>query len=253
MNRINRKQLILKKLQTTSTCSITMLAEELDVSSMTIRRDINALETKGIVTLENGFVVLNSGSLFEYSISQKQTIYLEEKKRIAQKALEYINDGDSIFLDAGTTPNQLAGLLNSKKNVLVLTHSLLVANSLANMSNIKLIMCPGEFRQASSAYMGPLTVEFISQFQIDTLFLGVDGISLDNGVSVPDIVDGYTKKCLIHNAKQVICIADSSKFGKNLLYGIAPLGEIDLIITDSNLDKKTSELFIKNNISFITV
>lgn len=253
MNRINRKQLILKKLQSTSTCSISTLAEELHVSSMTIRRDINALESNGIVTLENGFVVLNSGSLFEFNISQKQTIYLEEKKRIAKKALEFINDGDSIFLDAGTTPNQLASLLNSKKNVFVLTHSLLVANSVANMNNIRIVMCPGEFRQASSAYMGPLTNEFVSQFQIDTLFLGVDGITLENGVSVPDIIDGFTKKCLLQNAKKVICIADSSKFGNNLLYCIAPLSKIDLIITDSNLDKKTFDLYTKNHISIITV
>ena len=97
-------------------------------------------------------------------------INVSEKQRIAAKCMEYINEGDSVFLDAGTTPNELAALLRGKRNISVLTHSLLVANTTATMRNIKLIMCPGEFRENSMAFLGPLTDDFIQHFQIDTLF-----------------------------------------------------------------------------------
>ncbi len=147
----------------------------------------------------------------------------------------------------------MAELLRSKKNLIVMTHSLLAANALANAKKIKHIMCPGEFREQSMAYMGPLTDEFIENFQIDTLFLCVEGIDVEQGVSVVDILDGNTKKVLVKKARKVICIADHSKFNKSFFYKIAPLTDIDLIITDDGLDDDTKKQFEKNKLTLITV
>lgn len=253
MNGIARKQRILQRLEKNGSAGVAELAEELEVSSMTIRRDLASLAESGLVTVEHGGAVLNSGSLFERNMMLKKDTYADEKSRIAQKALEYINSGDSIFLDAGTTVNCLAGLLGSKKNIIVLTHSLLVANQTANMKGLRVIMCPGEFREDSLAFMGPLTDEFVTGFTIDTLFLGIEGISLENGVSVPDIVDGVTKKSLLQNAKKVICLVDSSKFGNDYFYRIAALSEIDLIITDTGLPQDTLDRYRKNSINILAV
>ena len=110
MNAIERKRYILDELQRNGSVVITDLAERIQVSSMTIRRDLNAMAEDGMVTLEHGGAVLNSGSLFECSISFKNEINVSEKQRIAAKCMEYINEGDSVFLDAGTTPNELAAL-----------------------------------------------------------------------------------------------------------------------------------------------
>ena len=106
MNAIERKRYILDELQRNGSVVITDLAERIQVSSMTIRRDLNAMAEDGMVTLEHGGAVLNNGSLFECSISFKSEINAAEKKRIAAKCMEYINEGDSIFLDTGTTPNE---------------------------------------------------------------------------------------------------------------------------------------------------
>ena len=220
MKNISRKQFILNKLQEQGSVTITELAEELQVSSMTIRRDLAALSSNGLVTLEHGGAMLNSGSMFEYTNKKKNEYMSQEKKKIAQKCLEYITEGDSVFLDAGTTAACVAELLRSKKNLIVMTHSLLAANALANAKKIKHIMCPGEFREQSMAYMGPLTDEFIENFQIDTLFLCVEGIDVEQGVSVVDILDGNTKKVLVKKARKVICIADHSKFNKSFFYKI---------------------------------
>lgn len=253
MKNISRKQFILNKLQEQGSVTITELAEELQVSSMTIRRDLAALSSNGLVTLEHGGAMLNSGSIFEYTIALKNEYMSQEKKKIAQKCLEYITEGDSVFLDAGTTAACVAELLRSKKNLIVMTHSLLAANALANAKKIKHIMCPGEFREQSMAYMGPLTDEFIENFQIDTLFLCVEGIDVEQGVSVVDILDGNTKKVLVKKARKVICIADHSKFNKSFFYKIAPLTDIDLIITDDGLDDDTKKQFEKNKLTLITV
>lgn len=251
MNAIERKRYILGELQRNGSVVITDLAERIQVSSMTIRRDLNAMAEDGMVTLEHGGAVLNNGSLFECSISFKNEINVAEKQRIAAKCLEYINEGDSIFLDAGTTPNELAALLRSKRNISVLTHSLLVANTAANMRNIKLIMCPGEFRENSMAFLGPLTDDFIQQFQIDTLFLSLEGIDLVDGLSVVDVLDGHTKTVLVKKAKRVICMADHSKFNKSFFYKIAPIADVDLVIADEGLDEATRELFRQNNIPLV--
>ena len=110
-------------------------------------------------------------------------------------------------------------------------------------------MCPGEFRYTSMAYIGQLTDQFISNFEIDVLFLAVEGIDLEFGVSVPDIVDGYTKTNLIQKAKKTICLVDSSKFKQKFLYKISDLKDIDLIITDNHLNQDVYQQFLKANIS----
>ena len=250
MNAIERKRYILNELQRNGSVVITDLAERIQVSSMTIRRDLNAMAEDGMVTLEHGGAVLNNGSLFECNMSFKSEINATEKQRIAAKCMEYINEGDSIFLDAGTTPNEVAVLLRGKRNISVLTHSLMVANTTANMRNIKLIMCPGEFRENSMAFLGPLTDDFIQHFQIDTLFLSLEGIDLNDGLSVVDVQDGHTK-VLVEKAKRVICIADHSKFNKSFFYKIAPVADVDLVVTDTGLDAATQELFRQNNVPLV--
>ena len=134
-----------------------------------------------------------------------------------------------------------------------MTNSLLAANSMTGMQDSRIIMCPGEFRELSMAYLGPLTTAFVSQFTIDTLFLALDGIDLEKGLSVPDFLDGTTKQSLIEHARKVICVADSSKFNHSFLYRIAPLSRVDCIITDKGLDEQTLERFSAENVRIITV
>ena len=246
-----RQEEIVRLVYERESITVAELKEILHSSESTIRRDLNAMAEDGMVTPEHGGAVLNSGSLFECSISFKNEINVSEKQRIAAKCMEYINEGDSVFLDAGTTPNELAALLRGKRNISVLTHSLLVANTTATMRNIKLIMCPGEFRENSMAFLGPLTDDFIQHFQIDTLFLSLEGIDLTDGLSVVDVQDGHTKKVLVEKAKRVICMADHSKFNKSFFYKIAPITDVDLVITDDGLDAATQELFRQNNIPLV--
>lgn len=236
MGGIERKLSIMKKIQEEGKANIAELAEEYGVSVMTIRRDLAKFAKEGLITLEYGGAVLNTGALFEYNMVMKQGECQEEKRRIARECVSYINDGDSIFLDAGTTICEIARLIAGWKNLTVMTHSLMVANVLSKNDSIDLVMCPGKFRATSMAYMGQLTDDFVSSFRFDKLFLAVEGVHPEAGVSVPNLTDGITKKNLVKQAKNVICAADSSKFGKSFYYCICGLEEIDMIITDTGLD-----------------
>lgn len=250
MNAIGRKQYIIQKLQKENYVDTVELAEELNVSSMTIRRDLGALAKDGLVTVQHGGATLNNGSLFEFNMTMKNESRMTEKLRIAQKCLQQVHNGDSIYLDAGTTVCSLAPLLKDKEKIIVMTHSLLVMNQLSD-SHLRVIMCPGEYRYDSQAVMGTLTEEFISQFQIDTLFLGVEGVDLEHGFSVPHISDGSTKRRLVQKAKRVICMADSSKFDTSYYYSIAPLRDADMIVTDSGIHPSILERYTQAGIQIV--
>ncbi len=243
MNAIGRRQFIIQKLQVESYVDTNQLAAELDVSTMTIRRDLNALADDGLITQQHGGAVLNNGSLFEFNMAMKNQKRMPEKMAIAKRCLDYIQEGDSIYLDAGTTVSCLPPLLKGKKNILIMTHSLIAMNQLSDCKNLRIIMCPGEYRFDSQAFMGVLTDEFISHFKIDTLFLGVEGIDLKYGFSVPSISDGATKRTLMQTAKQVICMADSTKFDTSYYYSIAPLSGADFIVTDREIDPGTRKRY----------
>ena len=253
MNAISRRQQIMKTLEAERTVSINNLSEEFSVSTMTIRRDLAKLSEEGLITVSYGEAFINDGAMFEYNTLLKQNEKKEEKIRIAKKCLEFINEGESIYLDGGTTVKEIANLLYKKKNIMVVTNSLLAANSIANFKNIKSIMLPGEFRETSMSYMGPLTNDYVKQFKIDTLFLAVEGIDVENGISVPDIADGSLKKALVNQVKNVICVADSSKFNRSFFYNVAPLEAINMFITDNGIDAETLDRFQQKNVSIITV
>lgn len=242
----DRRRIIMETLQDEGRADINALAEQLKVSSMTIRRDLKALAANGTVSITQGEAVLSEGALQEYNMLFKHQINLDEKKHIARRALDFVKEGESIFLDAGTTVKELAPLVSRVRNVNIMTNSLLVANSMSNLKEgTSLIMCPGTFREMSLAFLGPMTDDFIKSFKIDLLFLSVEGISLENGATTIDLLDGHTKRTLVQQAKRVICLADSSKFDSGFFYSIAPLADIDLFITDNNLSDGLYDEYIR--------
>lgn len=243
MGMIDRKIAIAQKIQLQGQVNVSELAAEYGVSAMTIRRDLAKLEQEGLVTVEYGGAVLKQKSLLEADMKQKQMKFLEEKKRIAQAALAFVHDGESVFLDAGTTVCEVARLLNQKRNLRIMTNSLLAANVLAASPENRLVMCPGEYRAMSMAFLGQATDEFLDSFHFDVLFLGVEGIA--DGIFVPDETDGITKKKLIRQSGQVVCVADHSKFGKTFHYRISGLEAMNHLITDRKLDELRAEAFRK--------
>lgn len=234
MRGTERRLAIINEIQKNGSGDINQLAVTFNVSTMTIRRDLAKLEQDGLIRIEYGGAILNDGAMFEYDMSMKLLDHKQEKERIARSCLDIIRDGDSIYLDSGTTVLEISKLLSRKKNIKIMTHSLLVANALAS-TDVNLIMAPGQFRNTSMAYMGQLTDSFIRSFKFDKYFLSAEGIEWNKGVSVPDIVDGVTKKTIIEQSDFVVGVMDSSKFNKSFRYKICDISKIDMVITDQGL------------------
>lgn len=236
MKAVERRQYILKSLQENGSVTIGELARVMDVSTMTVRRDLARMQDEGLLSVEGGGAILNGGSLFEFNMSEKAGKRQLEKEAIARACLELVGDGDSVMLDGGTTTLAIAPLISANHSLAIITNSLLIANEMAKTENPNVVLCPGRLRQVSMAFIGPLTDAFIQDFNVDVLFLGVEGLSIGQGVSVPDIVDGTTKRALVNHAAHVYVVADHTKFEKSYLYRIAPLRDIDAIVTDDGLD-----------------
>jgi DeoR/GlpR family transcriptional regulator of sugar metabolism len=213
------------------------LAKKFNVSVMTIRRDLRKFENQDVILISQGTVYLNKSVGSEESYILKKDKMIAEKIRIAQKAIEYINDGEVVYIDCGTTCAQIAEeLAKSNKNVTVMTSSILVVNALFMAENIDLCMLPGKYREKSIGFIGDLTIDFVRKFYFDKAFMGAEGIDTEYGISLPHLEEGLTKQAIARQANTVFVVTDHSKFSLKTLYSYADYNDIDYIITDSNPD-----------------
>ena len=236
MNASERKNEILKLLKEGS-MTLDELAKKFNVSVMTIRRDLRKFENQDVILISQGTVYLNKSVGSEESYILKKDKMIAEKIRIAQKAIEYINDGEVVYIDCGTTCAQIAEeLAKSNKNVTVMTSSILVVNALFMAENIDLYMLPGKYREKSIGFIGNLTIDFVRKFYFDKAFMGAEGIDTEYGISLPHLEEGLTKQAIARQANTVFVVTDHSKFSLKTLYSYADYNDIDYIITDSNPD-----------------
>lgn len=183
-------------------------------------------------------------------MGEKSEVMLNEKTHIAQIAVGQIKDNDTIFLDSGTTTLKIAERLKAK-NITVLTNSLPIALELSKKEDINLILTGGQVRWKTHALVGPLTEDFIKNFRVDKAFIGTNGISIEKGLSTPNVVEAYTKRAMIEIAKEVIVVADHTKFDRDFFVTIAPVSKIDFIITDVKVEKLIIDKFYEAGIGVI--
>ena len=252
MNASERKIEILKLLKEGS-MTLDELAKKFNVSVMTIRRDLKKFEDQDVILISQGTVYLNKSVGSEESYILKKDKMIAEKIRIAQKAIEYINDGEVVYIDCGTTCAQIAEeLAKSNKKVTVMTSSILVVNALFMAENIDLYMLPGKYREKSIGFIGDLTIDFVRKFYFDKAFMGAEGIDTEYGISLPHLEEGLTKQAIARQATTVFVVTDHSKFSLKTLYSYADYNDIDYIITDSNPDFNMSS-FENDKIKIVKV
>ena len=171
----------------------------------------------------------------------KQETLNEEKRRIGEFCTRFVNEGDAIFIDTGSTTLKVAEALADNKNLLVVSHSLAAQQVLARSSGIKMIAAPGVFREKTYGFLGQLTCEFVKRFKFDTVFLGMEGVDARHGLTVPDITDGETKRALVDQAVQVVAVADYTKIGVSYFMTIVPLERVDALVTNEGADPAVIE------------
>jgi len=250
-----RKNSILEHIAENGTIKIQEICEMFGISDMTARRDLNDLNRRGLVRRIHGGAVANLGRSYEPPFQTRSAKNEKKKKIIGEKAAELIYDGDSISLDVGTTTLEVARMLAEKRNLTIVTNCLQIANLLVGTLslevNARLIITGGIVRPRELSMIGNIPEEVYSNYHTDKAFLGIGGISLDNGLTEYNIEDSQIKKVLLQNSLEKIIVADSSKFGVTTFNTVGPLESVDTIITDSGAPSHLVEAIRKLGVNVI--
>ncbi len=227
-----RHQEIIELVQAQGQVSTEDLVERFNVSPQTIRRDLNELSQQDKIKRNHGGARIVTSS--ENSSYQTRKIFNQvQKQKIAQKLVEHIPDGSTLFIDIGTTPEAVArALLKEHQNLRVVTNNINVASLLMVKPDFKVILAGGEVRSRDGGVTGEATMDFVSQFRLDFGILGISGIDLDGSLLDFDYHEVRVKKAIIENSRSVYLGVDHTKFGRNAMVRLGGIEEVDLVITD---------------------
>src|SRR5580692_3376154 len=236
-----RREQILRLLEQTGILSVGELADRFAQSLVTIRKDLDDLASEGLLQRTFGGAVFSNRSLFNNSFRESARQHGQEKHAIASAALEYIKDGDTIILDAGTTALALAQLLKEQvKSAFVITCSVPAALELSS-AGYDILLLGGMVRNKSLALLGRETLRIIERYRADKAFLGSTGFTAEMGHSTPNPDDAQIKEALIRIADKTFVLVDSSKYGYNCLTSFAHLRDVHLTITDSGFPRSKAK------------
>ncbi|WP_214812475.1 MULTISPECIES: DeoR/GlpR family DNA-binding transcription regulator [unclassified Exiguobacterium] len=226
-----RHQLILQRLSEQKVVKLKELVDLTDSSESTIRRDLTDLEAEGYLARVHGGATLIATPDEEPTFEEKRDRFVDEKVAIARKAATFIEDGMSIYLDAGTTTQAMVPFLEGKK-IVVVTNSLPIANELFDL-DIKTFVIGGELKRSTQALVGYNARESMMNYRVDLAFLGMNGIDLEAGYTTPDPEEALVKKTAIELAQTSFVLADASKIGKRTFSRVATIDAAQLITSSS--------------------
>jgi DeoR family transcriptional regulator of aga operon len=210
------------------------ISKEFDISEVTVRKDLEVLEKRGILSRVHGGAILNQSSVHDISLTEKEHIYPKEKQLIGEKAAQLIKEGDIILLDSGSTTTQIARNIKFKKDIKVVTNAVNIASELAG-SDIEVILTGGFLREKSFSLVGPIAEDTLQHINADKLFLGVDGIHFEFGLTTPNLMEARVNQLMIKKSIEVYLVSDSSKFGKRSMSFIADVSSVQQVITDKGI------------------
>ncbi|QQS00798.1 MAG: DeoR/GlpR transcriptional regulator [Austwickia sp.] len=236
MHQHERHHLIVERARTNTRIEVAALAEEMDVTPETVRRDLTVLERRGLVRRVHGGAVAVERLGFEPTLDVRTGHRAADKRRIAEAALTFVPESGSLLIDAGTTTIGVAEGLPQERELNVLTNSLPIAAVIARRPDISLYVLGGRVRSRTQATIGTWGLEPLRDVHIDVAFIGTNGVSLDAGLTTPDQAEAAIKRAMIAAAAQVVVLADSSKIGAAHFAKFGSLAEVDVLITDAGTD-----------------
>lgn len=247
----HRREKIYELIKEDGSAKVVDLAKIFKVTEPTIRQDLEKLEEDGLVIKEHGGAYLKNVESNVKDILLTHQENLDKKELIAQKCLEFIEPGDTIILDSGSTTSEIAKKLKGFKNLTVITNALNIALILGPEPGIEVIVTGGEFKPPTLSLTGQKAADFFEGINAQKLFLATAGISLKAGLTYPSISDLVVKKAMIDAADFTYLVADSTKFGKSAFASLGALSLINSIITDSGVEDNHKQIFLDNEIELI--
>lgn len=227
-----RKKRIVEYINIHSKATVSELCGQFHVSQATIRNDLKALASDKLISKVHGGAIANHEALLEQEKRASQLLQTSEKKAIANAALKYIHEGDAIGLDTGTSAFELATRLGIFHDLTVVTYDLSIASWLTQNTNVQVILAGGTVHRDSRCITGISAIRTIQNLQLDTSFIGAQGIHTSKGLTTPKIDTADIKRILITNARRVVLMADSQKLGAVSFVKFANISDVDYFITD---------------------
>lgn len=232
-NRINQIAEYLKKNQS---ATVSELSKKFSVSEVTVRKDLSVLEADNLIERSFGGAIWIGHSISnEISNEVKMVSRKEDKARIAKKIISEINEGDTIFLDAGSTNNILVGFLNEFSNLTILTNDLLIALKLSGFSKFRIIFIGGEVSNISKATVDYMATQNLSMFNVDISILGCDSFSINNGACTTSVDKSALKSMALSISSKSMLSTTSDKYSRKGLVTFAELSDFDKIYTDKSI------------------
>jgi DeoR family fructose operon transcriptional repressor len=238
-----RQQAILLKARTDGRVDVVGLAEELGVTTETVRRDLTVLERAGVVRRVHGGAIPVERLGFEPALSARDAVMTGEKERIAKAALAELPEEGSVIIDAGTTTGRMVEILPADRELTVVVNSPPLAASLALRPNLTVLMLGGRVRGRTLATVDDWALAPLSQLCVDVAFMATNGVSVRRGLTTPDVVEAAVKRAMIGAARRTVLLADHTKFGNDCLARFGAVEDVDALITDGGLDDETASDF----------
>ncbi len=251
---VSRRAQILDEIEAKGQVSVSELSQSFEVSEVTIRNDLAQLEKQNmLIRARGGAIKIKLQNIgVDSPLSDKMREHFKEKQRIGQVAAKLISEGDTIILDSGTTTAEIAKNLGDFKDLTIITNAINIATILADYNDFNVFMSGGMLRKKSLSLVGVMAEENINRYYCDKLFLGVDGIDQEHGLSTPNVEEAHVNRIMISIAKKVIVVADSSKFFRRRFAAIAPISKIDVLVTDSGISAQDKIMLEQVGIEVIT-
>jgi DeoR family transcriptional regulator of aga operon len=248
-----RRQHILSLAQQNGRVLVEELSEALGISRITIRKDLDFLERRGVLQRTHGGALLPQfGTIFDPTLKEKEGRHSQEKQRIATAAAALVQEGQCVLLDSGTTTTMVANALKQFSRLTIITNAVNIAAELSG-TNFEVILTGGSLRKSSFSLVGPLAEEVLLDMYADILFLGVDGFDLEFGLTTPNLLESRVNRAMVKAASTVVAVCDSTKFNRRSLSKIVDASAIHHVITDLNLPDVTAEAIRNSNIQLTLV
>lgn len=243
-----RQSQILDLLEKNKKMEVTKLSELLNVSQVTIRKDLVILENSGIIVREHGYARLNESD----DINNRLARHYETKQKIAKLAVESIENGETVMIESGSCCALVAlEIARSKKDVTLITNSAFIADYIRKIGSVKVILLGGEYQNESQVMVGPLTRKCVEAFFVDKLFIGTDGFTIETGFTGNDYMRSEAVKDMAKQASRVMIVTDSDKFSQKGVVNLIEIEKVACVYTDDNIPSKIEDYLNKHNIKVI--
>lgn len=236
-----RQQAVAELVMRDGRVDVAQLVDEFAVTSETIRRDLVALERRGVLRRTHGGAIPVARLGFEPATRVRAAVMQAEKERIAQAALTEVPAEGAILIDAGTTTGVFAERLPDDRVLKVVTNSLQVINALVTKPNIEIMVLGGRLRSVSLCTVDVWALRALADIRVDVAFIGVNGLTVEHGMTTSDQAEATTKAAMMHSARRVVVLADHSKIGTEYFHLMGDLSQVDVLVTDSGLDEDLAE------------